>query len=48
MLSEKCPNSSKTAVEIQKAWKEGTQEKKVDYKKRFEELKQLGFSGRVK
>lgn len=47
MLSEGCPNCGKTARVIQKAWKEGTGEKKVDYKKRLEELKQLGLSGRL-
>ena|SRR2546426_4990518 len=47
LLSDKCPNCGKTAAEIQKAWKQGTQERKVDYKKRLEELKQLGFSGKL-
>jgi hypothetical protein len=48
LLSEKCPNCGKTKEEIERAWKEGITNKKVDYKKRAEELKKLGFSGEIR
>ncbi len=49
LMSEGCSNCGKTASEIKRAWKEGTE--KVDEKKRrkrLEELKELGFSGVVR
>jgi len=48
LLSEKCPNCGKTKKDIERAWKEGVTSKKVDYKKRIEELKKLGFSGVIR
>ena len=48
LISEKCPNCGKTKEEIEKAWKEGFTNRKVDYKKRIEELKKLGFSGVIR
>jgi hypothetical protein len=48
LLSEECPNCGKTKQEIERAWKEGVKNKKVDYKKRLEELKKLGLSGVIK
>jgi ribosomal protein S27AE len=47
LLSEKCTNCGKSAKEIEKAWREGP-EQKVDQRKRLEELKKLGFSGTVR
>ena len=47
LLSEKCPNCGKTASDIERAWREGPQQK-VDQRKRLEELKKLGFSGIVR
>ncbi|MCX6820430.1 MAG: hypothetical protein NT016_00545 [Candidatus Aenigmarchaeota archaeon] len=45
LLSDKCPNCGKSAKEIERAWREGTQTNNIDKKKRLEELKELGFSG---
>lgn len=48
LLSEKCPNCGKTASEIRKAWKEGIDKRDAEAKKRrLEELKVLGFSGKL-
>jgi len=41
LLSEKCPNCGKTKKEIEKAWKEGSTNKKIDFKKRHEEIMKL-------
>jgi len=48
LLSEKCPNCGKTKQDIENAWKMGFINKKVDYKKRLEELKKMGLSGVIK
>ena len=48
LMSESCSNCGKTASEIKRAWKQGTQE--LDHekrRKRLEELKKLGFAGVV-
>ncbi len=49
LISERCSNCGKTAGEIKRAWADGpakdNREKRL---KRLEELKQLGFSGRLK
>jgi len=47
LLSEKCSNCGKTKKEIEERWK-GKQERKVDLKKRIEELEKSGFPGTIK
>ena len=47
LLSEKCSKCGKTKREIE-GKRKGKQEKKVDLKKRIEELEELGFSGTIK
>lgn len=41
LLSEKCPNCGKNSKEIERAWREGVEDKKIDLKKRHEELMKL-------
>lgn len=41
LLSKKCPNCSKTAKEIENAWKKGTPKDKEKMKKRYEEIMKL-------
>ena len=41
LFSESCPNCGKTKKEIEKAWKEGIEDKKIDYKKRYQDLIKL-------
>ncbi len=47
LLSDRCPYCGKTKSEIEKVWKEGSRGK-VDKTNRLEELKRLGFSGRMR
>jgi len=47
LLSDKCPNCGKTKEEIERGWKDGVKDKKVDYRKRLDELKKIGFSGKI-
>src|SRR5437870_10106027 len=48
LLSEKCLNCGKSANEIKKAWKGGSQKVDVEKKKkRLQELMSIGFSGTV-
>jgi hypothetical protein len=47
LLSESCSNCGKTDNEIKKAWKEGINDNQEVRRRRLEELKKLGFSGRV-
>lgn len=48
LLSEACSNCGKSASEIKKAWKEGTERAdKEKQRKRMEELRKLGFSGTI-
>lgn len=42
-----CSNCGKNKKEIMKAFREGTKEEKERRKKRLEELKKIGFSGKI-
>ena len=49
LVSERCSHCGKTATEIKRAWKDGTQQfSQEKQRKRLEELKKLGFGGVVR